>query len=94
MTKVVYSGRERAFGRRILVTASRLDHASNESKLNTVTQLFDRGMMTRNDGRVVFGMEPVEGGDVLYIRKEYAEVDKLNKAQGIESGIKTGGTSE
>ena len=94
LTKIVYSVRELAFGSRIIVTASRLDHASNKSKLDTVVQLFDRGMMTQNDGRAVFGMEPVEGGDVLYIRKEYAEVDKLNEAQGIEPGIKTGGTSE
>ena len=90
LTKIIYSVREQAFGSRILVTASRLDHASNESKLNTVTQLFDRGMLTQNQGREIFGMEPVEGGDVLYIRKEYAEVDKLNEAQGIELG----GTSE
>ena len=88
LTKIIYSVREWSFGDRVNITASRLDHVSNESKLNTVTQLFDRGMLTQNQGRALFGMDPVEDGDVLYIRKEYAEVDKLNEAQGL---ISTGG---
>ena len=43
-----------------------------------MTQLFDRGFLTHNMGLEIFNMPPVEDGDKYYIRKEYAEVSKLN----------------
>ena len=47
--------------------------------------------MTQNQGLEVFNMPPVEGGDKFYIRKEYAEVDKLNESQGIATGAEKEG---
>lgn len=43
-----------------------------------VTQMFDRGFLTHNQGLAIFDMPPVEGGDVYYIRKEYANVSDLH----------------
>lgn len=61
----------------ILFEASKLQYASNETKLKIVTSLFDRGFFTHNDGRDVFNMSHVEGGDKYFIRREYVEVNKL-----------------
>lgn len=68
---------------RIVLSSNRLEYASNETKLNVVTQLFDRGMLTQNQGLEIFNMPPVKDGDKFFIRKEYAEVEKLNEAQGL-----------
>jgi hypothetical protein len=86
MTSMLYSDRELAFGNKIILSSNRLEYASNKTKLDVVTQLFDRGMMTQNQGLEVFNMPPVENGNKFYIRKEYAEVNKLNEAQGLTGG--------
>mgnify|MGYP000209009881 CR=1 FL=1 len=86
MTNMTFTEREIGFENQIIFTANRLQYASNTSKLNIVTQLFDRGMLTHNEGREIFNMAPIKDGDKYYIRKEYAEVDKLNEAQGLSGG--------
>jgi len=83
MSNMTFTERELAFGNQIIFTANRLQYASNTSKLNIVTQLFDRGMLTHNEGREIFNMSPIDDGDKYYIRKEYAEVSKLAESQGI-----------
>ena len=91
LTSIIYSIHELAFGNKITLSSNRLEYVSNNTKLSVVTQLFDRGMMTQNQGLEVFNMPPVEGGDKFYIRKEYAEVDKLNESQGIATGAEKEG---
>jgi HK97 family phage portal protein len=66
--------------------ASRLQYASAQTKLALITQLFDRGFITHNDGRTIFNMPPRDDGDKFYIRREYAEVNKLDDVTLIESG--------
>ena len=78
MTNMTFTEQEIAFGNQIIFTANRLQYASNQSKLNIVTQLFDRGFITHNQGREIFNMAPTEDGDKYYIRKEYSEVNKLD----------------
>ncbi|MHC1696445.1 MAG: phage portal protein [Eubacteriales bacterium] len=96
MTNMTYTQREVAVGNKIMWTSNRLQYAKTETKLQVVTQLFDRGLMTKNQGLEVFNMPPVKDGDKYYIRKEYAEMSKLNEAQGIEEvkddAIQDGGT--
>lgn len=77
-TNMVFTERELSFGNQIIFTANRLQYLSNSEKLNTVTQLFDRGFITHNQGLEVFNMSPVEDGDRRYIRKEYALSDNFN----------------
>lgn len=86
MSNMTFTEREIAFGNQIIFTANRLQYASNVSKLSIVTQLFDRGFLTHNEGREIFNMLPIDGGDKYYIRKEYAEVSNLAEAQGITGG--------
>jgi len=86
MSNMTFTEREIAFGNQIIFTANRLQYASNQSKLNIVTQLFDRGFLTHNEGREIFNMTPIDDGDRYFIRKEYAEVQNLAEAQGILGG--------
>lgn len=77
-TNMTFSEKEKAFGNAILFTANRLQYLSSNEKLQIVTQLFDRGYITHNQGLEIFNMAPVEDGDKRYIRKEYAEVKNLD----------------
>ena len=86
-TNMTFSEREKAFGNEIIFTANRLQYLSNSEKLNTVTQLFDRGFLTHNQGLEIFNMSPVENGDKRYIRKEYAATENFSEiAEEIEIG--------
>lgn len=83
-TNMLFSDREIAFGNEVLFTANRLQYMSNTEKLQTVTQLFDRGFLTHNQGLEIFNMQPVEDGDKRYIRKEYTETTYLDSMEGGE----------
>lgn len=85
-THMAFTEREIAFGNEIMFTSNRMQYLSNDEKLNTVTNLFDRGFLTHNQGLEIFNMPPVEGGDKRYIRKEYALTDNF-------SDLEAGGTN-
>ena len=75
-TNMTFTQHEIAFGNEIIFTANRLQYASNQEKLNIVTQLFDRGFLTHNQGLEVFNMASIGAlGDKRYIRKEYGLAD-------------------
>ena len=75
-TNMKFTPHEVAFGNEIIFTANRLQYASNKEKLDIVTQLFDRGFLTHNQGLEVFNMASIgETGDRRYIRKEYGLAD-------------------
>lgn len=83
MTKMAYTFQEQSYGNKILITANRLQYMAPDKKLNMVTQLSDRGMMSINEGREIFNMSEVEGGDVRIIRGEYYNgADKLSEEGG------------
>jgi hypothetical protein len=83
LTNMTFNDHQKSFGNEIILTANRLQYASNTTKLDIVTQMFDRGFMTHNQGREIFNMLPIADGDKYYIRKEYADVSNLAKTQGI-----------
>ncbi len=78
MSNMTFTPRELSYGNMITFTANRLQYASNTTKLNISTQLFDRGLITRNGVMDIWNMAHVEDGDRYYIRKEYTEVKNLN----------------
>lgn len=79
----------KVLGYPVLFESSRLQFASDSTKLNYCQALFDRGIITTNQVLDVWNMPHVEGGDKRYIRKEYAEVNLLNRENegDDESGI-------
>ena len=93
MTNMTFTSHERAFGNQIYFTSNRMQYASNATKLQVSTQLFDRGILTTNQVNDIWNMMPVEGGDKRYIRREYIEVDKLDaETDPYIGGNETGGT--
>jgi hypothetical protein len=46
--------------------------------------MFDRGVLSIDDVCEVFNRAPVPGGDKRYIRKEYAEINRLEEAETNE----------
>lgn len=91
-TNMTFNEHEVAFGNSIIFTANRLQYLSNAEKLSTVTQLFDRGFITTNQGLEIFNMSTIEGGDKRYIRKEYALTDSYTQEGGISNADSTGQT--
>ncbi len=78
MSNMTFTKRELACGNAITFSANRMQYASNSTKLNVSTQLFDRGLITRNDVMDIWNLPHVEDGDKYYIRKEYTQVSNLD----------------
>lgn len=79
LSNLLYTDRERANKNMVLLESNRLQYASNATKINLVTQLFDRGFITHNVGREIFNMAPIADGDKLFIRREYMELGEMGK---------------
>ena len=79
LSHMTFAPSDLAAGNMILATTNRLQYASNSTKLQIVTELFDRGFLTHNQGLEIFNLSPIEGGDKHFIRREYTEIDKLDK---------------
>ena len=81
MSNMTFSEREIAHGNSIVFTANRLQYASNTTKLQVSTQMFDRGLLSQNEIMDIWNMPHVEGGDKHYIRGEYVETGKLREEE-------------
>lgn len=79
ITPLIYTPSQIMAGNYVYMTTNRLQYMSNESKLNYSSQMFDRGIISGNDVCDVWNMAHYEGGDKHYIRKEYAEISKLEQ---------------
>lgn len=93
MSNMTFSPRELACDNSIMWTAERLQYATNAEKLETVTQLFDRGFLNRDTGLAIMNLPPLPNGEgkKYYIRKDYAEVNELSADKGGNvNAIQTG----
>lgn len=68
----------------ITIQLNKLQFASTSTKLS-MTALVDRGAMTPNEFRYLFGLEPIEGGDEPIRRLDTAAVDDSSE-EGEENG--------
>ncbi len=84
MSNMTFTERELSYDNKIMFTSNRLQYASNNTKLSISTQLFDRGLLTRNQVMDIWNMAHVEDGDKHFIRKEYAEVNNIDEVKGGE----------
>lgn len=96
ISNMLFTPKEISYGNSVTFTANHLQYASNATKLSISTQLFDRGLLNRNGVMDIWNMAHVENGEKYYIRKEYAEVDKLGEedktnASKAEPGVPTNG---
>ena len=63
----------------VYFTTNRMQYMSNEAKLNFSSQMFDRGIIDGNMVCDVWNLPHYDGGEKHYIRKEYAEITKLDE---------------
>ena len=74
-TRKLFSRRERGHGNKIMFESSNLAFASLKTKMEFVNNGIDRGYVNANEGRNVFGMAPIEGGDQYVRRLDTAPVN-------------------
>lgn len=68
-------------GKFVVLESAKLQFVSNATKLQVAQQLFDRGILSRNQVNDIFNLPHVENGDDHYIRKEYTNVNNLDKEE-------------
>ena len=76
MTKMLFTERERQFGNKIWFGSNRLQYMSNADKMNAISQMADRGLMTRNELRDILNLSPLPEpyGSQIPARGEYYDV--------------------
>lgn len=94
MTNMTFTENEVAHGNQIMFTSNRLQYASNQTKLQVSSQLFDRGILSTNDVMEIWNMKPVENGDERYIRKEYGKVGENEYASENHEGVSESTSTE
>lgn len=85
-SNMTFTPEEIGRGKEIIFTVNRLQYMNIADKISVVTQLFDRGMMNQDTGREVFQLPALntEDSQRYYIRRDYAEVNALNRENGVE----------
>ena len=85
MSRQVFSPMEQSTGNAFYFTANRLQYMSNADKLNVSSQMLDRGIMSINEVRAIWNLEPVDGGDVRIIRGEYYNAnEKVDNEEPVQ----------
>lgn len=87
LTEMFFSDREQAAGNDIMFSANRLQFATLKDKVQTIQQLFDRGMLNRDEGREIMQMEPLPNGQgrTYYIRGEYISDEERAALRGLNN---------
>lgn len=91
MTGMLFSEREQALGGEVTFSANRLQFATLKDKVETIQQLFDRGMLNRDEGREIMQMPPLPNGEgqAYYIRGEYISEAERKAIRGEEKKEET-----
>lgn len=79
LTKMLFTKQEIKRGTAVIMESNKLQFASNKTKLEVSSQMFDRGILSINQIMDIWNLPYVEDGDKRYIRKEYTEVSNLNQ---------------
>lgn len=76
LTFMCFSERERIAGNGFHFSSNRLQYMTASEKLNYITQMGDRGMITRNEGREIFNLAPFPEpyGSQIPTRGEYYDI--------------------
>ena len=78
MTNMLFTSKEKSYNNHVHFSANRLQYASNTTKLAVSQTLFDRGIFGTHEVADIWNM-PKTGENKRYIRKEYAQMDQLDK---------------
>jgi len=89
LTRMLYTERERtAFGNRIWFSSNRLQYMSNADKMTAISQMADRGLMTRNELRDILNLSPLPEpyGSQIPARGEYYNITDPSDKGSDEDG--------
>lgn len=86
ITQMLYSDREQKFGSGFFLTSNRLQYMSNTDKLSAISQLADRGLMTRNELRDILNLPPLPlpYGNQIPARGEYYNINEMTEQEDDE----------
>ena len=79
LTTMTFTKTEIAHGNEIMFSANRLEFASNATKLNVATAMFDRGVFSGNQVADIFQSPHYDGGERHVIRGEYIDLDLISE---------------
>ena len=86
LTKSQLTVQEVLRGNRLMFTSSRLEYASNKTKLDVIRNLAGMGIMTVNEAREIMQLAPLPGGDARIVRGEYYLIDAENRVIAESGG--------
>lgn len=93
LTNMIIKQVDIAKGLNVVLESTKLQFISNNTKLNVSQQLFDRGILSTNQVMDIWNLPHVsEDEDKRYIRKEYTEVNNLDKE--VDDNEQNDGNSE
>lgn len=78
LTKALFTQREVISGNRVMFSSSRLQYASNRTKLEIISKIGGMGVFTVNECRDIMQQPPMVGGDARIVRGEYYLIDDEN----------------
>ncbi len=79
LTRMLFTATEIASGCKVHLSANRLQYASSKEKMEIVSALYDRGLLTVDQGLEIFQLPPLGGeeGSKRHIRKDYIDLSLL-----------------
>ena len=80
-THKLFTNKELAAGHEIMFEANRLQYVSTKTKVLMLKDLAPLGLFTINEGREIFNLGPVEGGDKRIQTLNVVDADKAGKYQ-------------
>ena len=88
MTRMLFTERERQFGNRVWFSSNRLQYMSNADKMNAISQMADRGLMTRNELREILNLTPLPEpfGSQIPARGEYYDITNPPEDKTTDNG--------
>ena len=85
LTRMVFTQREEGYGSEIIFTSNRVQYMTNSDKLAVSKDLVDRGVLSINEAREIWQLEPIEGGDIHILRGEYYNSTTGDRVEEIDN---------
>ena len=93
-TSKLFTKRELEFGNQIIFESNRLQYASTKTKVELVNTLTPLGLLSINEGREIFNLSSVEGGDKRIISLNYVNAQRQDEYQKVNGGADDGTNDE
>lgn len=85
LTQMVFTQREEGHGSEIIFTSNRVQYMTNSDKLAVSKDLVDRGVLSINEAREIWQLDPIDGGDIHILRGEYYNSNTGDRVEEINN---------